>query len=140
MEDVNYRNIEDRKQRLIQQRLKLAADQFRMELFFLFLTFSFSFSLTFSFSFSLTFSFSLSLAFSFSHSHHWKLRSVGKSERREITSLQVRLLFDRVILRSSNFPTIGMSLVPAVVVDVVVGGVVASVVVVFKFCLGFFLP
>ena len=132
MEDVNYRNIEDRKQRLIQQRLKLAADQFRMELFFFFLTFSFSFSLTFSFS--------LSLAFSFSHSHHWKLRSVGKSERREITSLQVRLLFDRVILRSSNFPTIGMSLVPAVVVDVVVGGVVASVVVVFKFCLGFFLP
>ena len=47
----------------------------------------------------------------------------------EITALQVRLLFDRVILRSSNFPTIGMSLVSIVVVVVVVAVVVVIVVV-----------
>ena len=48
----------------------------------------------------------------------------------EITALQVRLLFDRVILRSSNFPTIGMSLVSIVVVVVIVVVDVAVVVIV----------
>ena len=62
----------------------------------------------------------------------------------EITALQVRLLFDRVILRSSNFPTIGMSLVSVVVVVVIIVVTVVIVVVtvdvvvvVFKLCLIF---